>query len=208
MLSTRWIQSSSDKLLMYVKFGSFFREIETSAFTCTICNYTATSQSEYCRNSNHLVKKIKVKRKFFECTKCKNRTTSFDRLPKTSCSKCGESSWTRTAMIRERKGPLLESEQLSIRGVEQKFINGNVSSANLNLDFWRVFLEKWLYSNCIRITLTSIVSYSVKKGSVDPNKWKDPSLNEWGFSWAMVKLLMVIKTPLRHRCLRGVTKLL
>jgi hypothetical protein len=38
-------------------------------------------------------------------------------------------------MIRERKGPLLDSEQLSIRGVEQKFINGNATCANLDLDF-------------------------------------------------------------------------
>jgi hypothetical protein len=38
-----------------------FREIESTVYTCKICNYTAMSQSDLCRNSMHPVKKIKAK---------------------------------------------------------------------------------------------------------------------------------------------------
>jgi hypothetical protein len=37
-------------------------------------------------------------------------------------------------MMKERKGPLLDTERLLVRGVEQKFVNANVSSADLSLD--------------------------------------------------------------------------
>jgi len=43
-------------------------------------------------------------------------------------------SWVRTAMMKERKGPLLESERLLVRGVEQKFINANVSADQIVFD--------------------------------------------------------------------------
>ena len=75
--------------------------------TCKICNYSAYKQSEHCKASNHFVKVVKAKKRFFECKSCKNRTYSFDKLPKHACSKCQSSTWIRTGMIREKKGPLL-----------------------------------------------------------------------------------------------------
>lgn len=108
-------------------------EIETKAVSCQRCNYTAFSQSDLCKQSGHRIKVITCKKRFFECKQCKNRTISLDKYPKIACSKCGESRWTRTGMIREKKGPLLDSEQLCIRGVEQKFIN-QTSAVPLNLD--------------------------------------------------------------------------
>ncbi len=38
----------------------FFRSIESTVYSCKICNYTAMSQSDLCRNAMHPVKKIKV----------------------------------------------------------------------------------------------------------------------------------------------------
>ena len=81
----------------------------------------------------HRIKRITATKKFFECKDCKKRTVSLDKYPKTACSKCGGSSWARTGMMRERKGPVLDSERLLIRGVEQKFIGQTVSSEDLQL---------------------------------------------------------------------------
>lgn len=37
-------------------------------------------------------------------------------------------------MMKERKGPQLDSERLVIRGAEQKFLNANVSSNQIIFD--------------------------------------------------------------------------
>ena len=37
-------------------------------------------------------------------------------------------------MMKEKKGPLLDSERLLIRGAEQKFVNANISSSDLHLN--------------------------------------------------------------------------
>ena len=72
-------------------------------------------------------------KKIFECKNCKKRTQSFDKLPKYSCSNCKGSSWIRTGMMREKKGPTLENEQLVIRGHEESHI-GAVHSKSLNIN--------------------------------------------------------------------------
>ena len=91
------------KLLPKFILNIFFPRI----VTCKICNYSAYKQSEHCKASNHFIKVVKAKKRFFECKSCKNRTYSFDKLPKHACSKCQNHSWIRTGMMRERKGPLL-----------------------------------------------------------------------------------------------------
>ncbi len=108
-------------------------ELETKAVSCRECNYTSYAQSELCRERGHRIKRITATKKFFECKDCKKRTVSLDKYPKTACTKCGGSSWARTGMMRERKGPVLDSERLLIRGVEQKFIGQTVSSEDLQL---------------------------------------------------------------------------
>ena len=111
------------------------KEIESKVITCSTCNYTSFKQSEHCYNMGHNVKRITVKRRFFECKKCKNRTyTLGDKYPKKSCEKCSESSWERVGMMRERKGPMLDSEKLIIRGQEESFVGATVKSKELNLD--------------------------------------------------------------------------
>lgn len=109
------------------------KEIEVKAVTCKRCSYTCYKQSDLCKESGHTVKYITVMKKFFECKGCKRRTTALDKYPKTSCSNCGGSAWMRCGMMREKKGPLLDSEKLVIRGAEQKFIGAAVKSTDLNL---------------------------------------------------------------------------
>ncbi len=109
------------------------KELETRAVTCKECNYTSFSQSELCRGRGHRVRRIAAAKRFFECRDCKKRTVSLDRYPKSACDKCGGSSWARTGMMREKKGPALESERLLIRGAEQKFVGQTVSSEDLRL---------------------------------------------------------------------------
>ena len=74
---------------------------------------------------------IKATKRFFECKKCKNRTTALDRYPKATCSNCASSSWLRVGMARERKGPTLDSERLVIRGAEEKFLGADIKSNDL-----------------------------------------------------------------------------
>lgn len=109
-------------------------ELETKAVTCKRCGYTAFSQSDLCKSKGHHVKVIKTKKRFFECTSCRNRTVCLDRYPGRACTKCGESGWARCGMARERRGPLTDAEKLSIRGVERKFVDSSVAAAHLNLD--------------------------------------------------------------------------
>ena len=106
--------------------------VQIKAVTCSICNYTSYKASELCREKGHKVKVINVKKRFFKCADCKNRTQSLDRLPKESCSKCGGSRWEKAGMIGERKAPKLDTEQLSIRGNEEKFI-GSTAPGQANL---------------------------------------------------------------------------
>ena len=53
--------------------------------------------------------------------------------PQECCSKCGGSKWTKTGMMAERRGPKLASEQLSIRGNEEKFLGSTQGDAQLNV---------------------------------------------------------------------------
>ena len=49
------------------------------------------------------------------------------------CSKCGGSKWLKTGMMAERRGPKLASEQLSIRGNEEKYLGSTQGGAQLNV---------------------------------------------------------------------------
>ena len=111
------------------------KEIEAKVISCSACNYTSYIQSELCRNMGHNVSRLVVKKRFFECKKCKNRTTSLgNKYPKKACEKCGESSWERTGMMKEKNGLILESEKLLIRGQEQSFVGASINVKQLNLD--------------------------------------------------------------------------
>ena len=111
------------------------KEIESKVITCVPCDYTAYTQSEHCRNMGHNVKRLSVMKRFFECKKCKNRThTLGQKYPKKSCEKCSESAWERVGMMRERKGPKLDSEKLLIRGKEESFVGATIKSGDLHIN--------------------------------------------------------------------------
>ena len=111
------------------------KEVETKVITCSACEYTSFTQSEHCRNMGHSVKRITVQKRFFQCKKCKNRTITLgNKYPKKSCDKCSESAWERVGMMREKKGPLLDSEKLLIRGREESFVGATAKSSELNIN--------------------------------------------------------------------------
>lgn len=109
-------------------------ELETKAITCKTCNYTALSQSDLCKQAGHHIRVIRTKKRFFECKQCRRRTMCLDRYPSSACSNCSCTNWVRAGMIREKKGPKLDSEHLLVRGAEQKFVNRTVSSGDVRLD--------------------------------------------------------------------------
>ncbi len=108
------------------------KTVKTRAVSCSACGYTGFSQSDLCKKAGHIVTVLKsAVKSFFECCDCNRRTVSLDRYPKSACTKCGGSRWRRCGMAKAKKGPLLDSEKLLVRGVEQKFIGQTVASMEL-----------------------------------------------------------------------------
>ncbi|CAJ0924324.1 unnamed protein product, partial [Mesorhabditis belari] len=102
-------------------------KIETFATTTmsikeVACGYTAQSQSDLCRQAEHVVTKHKAEKRFFKCKNCKRRVIAFGRLPTRPCETCGTSEWVPVAMKDERK-TALDREKLQIRGEERTFVN-------------------------------------------------------------------------------------
>ena len=98
-------------------------EMKCTLYSCKLCSYTALSVTDRCLKENHPTTKHQGVKRFFQCRKCKTRRIAFTKIPKDPCSECGEYNFERTSMMREKSGPKLESEQLSIRGDETKFLN-------------------------------------------------------------------------------------
>ncbi|XP_029160667.1 protein MCM10 homolog [Nylanderia fulva] len=107
-------------------------KVNCKAVKCTICKYTAFSASDMCKEQKHPLRVIDAIKRFFKCADCGNRTVGLNLMPSYSCNKCGSSSWTRAAMMDERK-TVIATETLSIRGAEEKFMGSIVKDANLNL---------------------------------------------------------------------------
>ncbi|KAB7497160.1 hypothetical protein Anas_04165, partial [Armadillidium nasatum] len=103
-------------------------EVPTSA-----CKYKALSASDRCREEKHSFKVIKAMKRFYECRNCKKRTISLDKLPVKPCSNCDQSSWQRVAMGKDKQGPKLDSEVLSLRGDELSHISSSSNKVYLNL---------------------------------------------------------------------------
>uniref|UniRef100_F6QND3 Protein MCM10 homolog n=1 Tax=Ciona intestinalis TaxID=7719 RepID=F6QND3_CIOIN len=100
-------------------------EVASKIVTCEQCSYTFWAPHERCKAQQHSLTWQSCKKKFFECTKCKQRTTTWEPYPTTSCRGCGnQKTWSRTSMLRTKNGVKLDSEILLVRGVEQpKFFN-------------------------------------------------------------------------------------
>ena len=59
---------------------------------------------------------------FFSCGKCGKRTVALGVMPEKPCKNCGAMKWSRCSMLKEKRGPTLESEVLLLRGEESGFI--------------------------------------------------------------------------------------
>ncbi|KAG8223513.1 hypothetical protein J437_LFUL002563 [Ladona fulva] len=106
--------------------------LSTYKLECKACKYLAFSASDLCKSEGHPIKVVNGMKRFFKCHDCGNRTISLELFPTKPCQKCGGAHWEKTAMMREKKGPALPSEKLSIRGNEEAYI-GTVNDGNLNL---------------------------------------------------------------------------
>ncbi|VDK62882.1 unnamed protein product [Onchocerca ochengi] len=89
---------------------------------CIQCNYTSHKQSDLCKQLNHTVKQCKANKLFFRCKQCHKRVISYERLPATSCTRCGHNDFQRVAMKDERRVKLAQ-ENLLLRGEERKYVN-------------------------------------------------------------------------------------
>lgn len=104
------------------------------AVACKQCNYLAFKAADICKQEKHPLKLMEAEKRFFKCQDCGNRTVTLQRLPKFSCKNCKSSKWVKTGMMRE-KTVTLNTEKLSIRGDEEQYIGGAISSnMNLNLN--------------------------------------------------------------------------
>lgn len=109
-------------------------QVKTKAIYCKQCKYRALSTSELCKTENHVCVAVDAVKRFFACKNCKNRTISLDKLPRFPCKNCGQDVWQRAPMGRERSGPKLENEVLSICGNDSKYVGSHVANRNINLE--------------------------------------------------------------------------
>lgn len=108
-------------------------KLACKAVRCVKCKYTAFSASQLCKDERHPLKVLDSFKRFFKCADCNNRTVSLELIPLHSCSNCSGSRWEKAPMLREKKVTSL-SGGLSIRGEEETFIGGQVSTGkNINL---------------------------------------------------------------------------
>lgn len=88
------------------------------------CNYTAESPGKLCIRENHTLSRFKALKRGFVCKGCSEKRVTYDsRWPVDSCKKCGGTSYDQASIYRERKGPDLPTEQLLLRGIEEKFMH-------------------------------------------------------------------------------------
>lgn len=107
-------------------------KLACKAVRCAKCKYTAFSAAQICKDERHPLKVLDTFKRFFKCADCNNRTVSLEILPLHSCGNCSGSRWVKAPMLREKKVTLTDS--LSIRGEEETFIGGQVSTGkNINL---------------------------------------------------------------------------
>ncbi|XP_071961125.1 protein MCM10 homolog [Antedon mediterranea] len=99
------------------------KEKEVNIVSCKQCKYTWFKASDLCKKENHQLKWHEGKQRFFTCKDCKTRCITFDRIPNKSCRHCKGTHFERASMLKEKKGPLLDSEKLLLRGEERKWVN-------------------------------------------------------------------------------------
>ena len=96
----KYFTSLEKKEKMEEKLSQIY-EMECHVISCHVCKYTAHSASELCKKSGHKLVRHKATKRFFKCKNCKNRSFAFNLLlPTKPCSKCGQSSYAKTSIIK------------------------------------------------------------------------------------------------------------
>lgn len=76
------------------------KQVTVKVITCSVCKYTAVSQSDLCKLKGHEVSFHQATKRFFICKNCKTRTYSFEsRIPTKPCKTCGKHSYEKTSII-------------------------------------------------------------------------------------------------------------
>lgn len=112
------------KEMMEKKMSETF-EIPSKIVSCIECDYTFWGPHEKCKERRHHLNWSSAKKRFFECSHCKCRTTTWKTYPTKACRECGSSkNWHRTSMLKEKDVKVLDADVLLIRGLEHgKFLN-------------------------------------------------------------------------------------
>lgn len=75
------------------------KSLKAKTITCSVCNYTAQSQGEYCKSLGHEVTVKIANKRFFACTNCKYRLFTFDDIiPTQACKNCGGTNFEKTSV--------------------------------------------------------------------------------------------------------------
>jgi hypothetical protein len=75
------------------------RNRQVKVVTCGVCDYTAFSQSNYCKTERHQIVRRDVLQRFFRCKSCKEKTYTLDKVcPSAACKKCGNEKFEPCAL--------------------------------------------------------------------------------------------------------------
>lgn len=107
-------------------------EMKCRVFTCVQCQYTAFKPGNGCKENRHTIKTVEATKRFFQCKKCKQRTTTIHKFPTEPCRNCGMQNFERTSMHQERQTKT-PSEELCIRGNELKYLSSLQETSFLNI---------------------------------------------------------------------------
>lgn len=132
-LMDKYYQKLENQEMLENKMASIM-EVAVTAVVCKLCKYQSILQSQFCKDQGHVVKAVQASKRFFECTNCKRRTVSLEKMPVKACSNCANSSWKRVAMGKSKKGPKLDTEALCLRGNEETYYGSSSGEAFLHID--------------------------------------------------------------------------
>ncbi|CBN77237.1 conserved unknown protein [Ectocarpus siliculosus] len=76
-----------------------------TVFACTQCKTRRSRFNKRCRDLGHDQKGVKATLRFFECTNCRKRCSSTERVPRTGCESCGRHDMWKRCGARPGRGP-------------------------------------------------------------------------------------------------------
>eukprot|EP00752_Nemacystus_decipiens_P001893 g1823.t1 len=80
-------------------------KMAVTVFHCKQCKTRRSRFNKNCRDLGHEQKGIKATLRFFECTNCRKRCSSTERVPQTGCESCGRHNMWKRCGARPGRGP-------------------------------------------------------------------------------------------------------